>query len=100
MLWSKPLLYYLMGQTSLLTNTLRLNSTVESQNIMRVLPSNSIPQFVLNEVLVSRRKQDDKKAFGTDHIDVSTYKTYFSAFSVCYIITLHILKFLEGTRSI
>jgi len=90
-----------MGQTSLSTNALRFNSTVESQNITNVPPLNSIiPQFVLDEVPISRYKRDDKNTSGTDHKDVSTYKTYFSASSVRHIITLNTLKFLEGGRSI
>ena len=88
MLWGKLLLYYLIGQTSLATNTSDLNSTTDAQNIMRVglPPSNFILQLSLDEVPVSRRrKREDTKASGTDNIDVRTYKTYFSAFAVRHI---------------
>ena len=77
-----------MGQTSFSMNISRLHSTGELQNSMGMRVS--IPQYILDED--SRHKRHAKPS----EKDVSTYKTYFSAFSVVILSRYTYSNFLKA----
>ena len=90
MIWSKPLLYYLLGQSSLSTNVSRLYPREELQNVSMQI---SIPEFALPEVNLLRHKTDNKQSTPDVSIFYGTYRSLLGS-KYCDFPTLHVSKLI------